>query len=166
MGGVVQDVERRLGRQLPEDWLDILQEKTFNAFKTELQPVEGVREVLEQVVARELSRCVASQGRPEKMALTLGVTGLAEFFGDAVFSAHMVRRPKPEPDLFLYAAAQMGVRPENTLVIEDSLSGVRAGVAAGMDVIAYAADPLSPYDEFEKLGATVVDNMSEILRLL
>ena len=97
--------------------------------------------------------CVASQGRLSKTELTLSLTGLRDLFGaDAVFSAHSVRRGKPAPDLFLYAAATMGWAPERCVVVEDTMIGVRAALAAGMRAIAYAPDG----DGFRAAGVTTV----------
>jgi len=87
-------------------------------------------------VIRELrhDRCVASSGPVVKMETTLGLGGLLPYFQPHLFSASMVKRGKPEPDLFLYAAQQMGRSAENCLVIEDSISGVTAARRAGMRV--------------------------------
>jgi beta-phosphoglucomutase-like phosphatase (HAD superfamily) len=74
------------------------------------------------------------------MELTLGLTGLKRYFGERLFSASMVAHGKPAPDIFLYAAEQMGYLPETCVVVEDSPTGVTAAVAAGMRVLAYAAD--------------------------
>ena len=85
--------------------------------------------------------CVATQGEPEKTELTLRLTGLRPLFGaDALFSAELVPRGKPHPDLFLHACAAMGATPEHCVVVEDSPLGVTAAVAAGMRVIGYAAE--------------------------
>src|SRR4030095_9083015 len=80
------------------------------------------------------ARCVASSSYPDRLSFTLGRTGLLDYFAPHIFSATMVKRGKPPPDLFLYAAAQMGVDPRDCLVIEDSRAGVEAANAAGMRV--------------------------------
>jgi HAD superfamily hydrolase (TIGR01509 family) len=78
--------------------------------------------------------CVASSSDRERLAFSLAVAGLAAYFGDRVYSCELVAHAKPAPDLFLYAAERLGAKPDRTLVIEDSLNGVRAGKAAGMTV--------------------------------
>jgi beta-phosphoglucomutase-like phosphatase (HAD superfamily) len=108
--------------------------------------------------------CVASSGSPEKMALTLTLTGLKAYFGEALFSATMVAEGKPAPDLFLYAAEQMGQLPENCVVVEDSLLGVTAAVAAGMRVLAYAAG--AEADALRAAGAQPFDSMADLPGLL
>jgi beta-phosphoglucomutase-like phosphatase (HAD superfamily) len=96
--------------------------------------------------------------------LSLEVSGLAQYFGGRVFTASMVGRPKPAPDLFLYAAKQIGVDARSCVVIEDSPSGAAAAVAAGMDVLGYAAD--SDADRLAAAGAEVFREMGEVPELL
>jgi beta-phosphoglucomutase-like phosphatase (HAD superfamily) len=81
--------------------------------------------------------CVASSGTPTRIVSSLTTTGLIERFGSHLFSASQVEHGKPAPDLFLFAASQMGVAPSRCLVIEDSLPGVRAARAAGMAVLGF-----------------------------
>ena len=78
--------------------------------------------------------CVATSSSPRRVELSLALVGLSTLIGDKVFTSTLVKRGKPAPDLFLYAAEKMGARPERTLVIEDSLTGIGAGLAAGMTV--------------------------------
>src|SRR3546814_7022075 len=82
--------------------------------------------------------CVASSSRPERLAHTLGLTGLHERFAPHIFSASQVANGKPAPDLFLFAAARMGEAPDSCVVVEDSVAGVAAGVAAGMTVYGFS----------------------------
>ncbi|MEQ9575775.1 MAG: HAD family hydrolase, partial [Rhodospirillales bacterium] len=115
--GMVRDA----GVDLPEDFIQTLKEKDQDAFKRELKPMPGVMEMV-----RELThdRCVASSGPIVKIETTLGVTGLLPYFRPHLFSAGMVKRGKPAPDLFLHAANAMGRAPADCLVIEDSVAGV------------------------------------------
>lgn len=107
-----------------------------DAFRTSLRPVAGMPEVLSRLRG---PRCVASSSRPERIAMSLQLTGLAPCFGEHVYSAVSVRHGKPAPDLFLLAARSMGVDPAACTVVEDSVAGVSAGVAAGMRVIGFVA---------------------------
>jgi HAD superfamily hydrolase (TIGR01509 family) len=132
-----------------------------DALVRELTPVDGVVEALDAIT---ISMCVASNGSHEKMRLTLGLTGLYERFAGRIFSASDVARSKPEPDLFLHAAAQMGVAPAACAVVEDSEPGVRAARAAGMRVFGYAGG-VTPASLLE--DATVVfDDMRLLPTLL
>ncbi len=104
-----------------------MQETFFAA----LCPSDGVGSVLEGL---KIPHCVASSSTLDRVSLSLSLTGLARHFGDRLYTAQMVDRGKPAPDLFLYAARRMQADPVSTLVIEDSVSGVRAAKAAGMTV--------------------------------
>ena len=98
------------------------------------------------------------------MNVTLGVTGLARYFGDRVFSATAVPNGKPAPDLFLLAAQRMGVSPEECVVIEDSLHGVQAGIAAGMTVFGYC--PKEDIWDLKGLGIRTFNHMDNLIGLL
>jgi HAD superfamily hydrolase (TIGR01509 family) len=128
------DIERRYGGSLPAGFLERLRLRTAAAFEAELKPMAGVEAVLAELRQR---RCVASSSAPERVRHSLSLTGLLRFFEPHLFSAAQVARGKPAPDLFLFAAAQMGAMPESCTVIEDSAPGVRAAVAAGMRVIGF-----------------------------
>lgn len=133
-------VWERTGRKLPADFESVFHARLFRAFQDRLQPVAGVAGVLEQLTSSQVPFCLASSGHHERIRVALGRTGLDRYFDDKrVFSAQDVGRGKPAPDLFLHAAASMGVPPDECLVVEDSPLGVQAGVAAGMDVYGFAA---------------------------
>ncbi len=136
-----QLIEAGHGRQLPQDFFEHLQSETFARFAKSLQPVAGVVEVIEYIKRLSWEVCVASSGSHDKMALTLGKTGLQSFFAGRIFSASDVQRGKPAPDLFLHAAASLGFAPEDCIVIEDALPGVEAALAAGMRVCAFGTVP-------------------------
>jgi HAD superfamily hydrolase (TIGR01509 family) len=126
---IADDYRRRIGRPLPPDFAEAWYADLFAAFRRELRPITDAADVLRRLAT---PKCVASSSAPARLALSLEVTGLAPLCGRHVFDASMVRRGKPAPDLFLYCARQMGAVPERTLVVEDSLTGIAAGVAAGM----------------------------------
>lgn len=127
----------RLGRPLPEGFEARARARMAVKFRTELKVIPGAHETL---AALKPPVCIASNGPRAKMDLTLAVTGLAPFFAGRVFSAYEVGSFKPDPGLFMHAAAVMGARPERCVVVEDSAAGIEAGLAAGMQV--YALDPL------------------------
>ncbi|MCU0760646.1 MAG: HAD family hydrolase [Steroidobacteraceae bacterium] len=137
MAHCMQLVAGLLGRPPPADFLDDLQRRTFDAFRRELEPVEGVVAALDAIAPR-LATCVASSGDHDKMRVTLGRTGLWSRFEGRIFSAVDVAHAKPAPDVYLHAARSMGVAPARCVVIEDTPIGVAAGVAAGMTVLGYA----------------------------
>ncbi|MEU0282700.1 HAD family hydrolase [Streptomyces sp. NPDC006195] len=157
-------VKERTGQLLPTDFDDTLHARVFAAFERELEPVDGVTEVLEKLAGDGVSYCVASSGSHERIRVGHRKTGLSRWFDDSViFSAQDVGRGKPAPDLFLHAAERMGVAPGRCAVVEDSPLGVRAARAAGMDVFAFTA--MTPADQLP--GATgYFDRMAELPGLL
>jgi HAD superfamily hydrolase (TIGR01509 family) len=131
----------KLGRSLPSRWLAEYEAERAEAFRHGLEPVAGAAEAVRRIKAAGLKVCVASQGGLEKTRLSLALTGLDHLFPDHVrFSAYSVASGKPAPDLFLHAAATIGVEPGACAVVEDTPSGVQAAVAAGMRAIGYTAD--------------------------
>ncbi|MFD3546233.1 HAD family hydrolase [Streptomyces sp. NPDC058655] len=141
----------RTGQRLPADFDETLHTRTFTAFERELKPVPGVQEVLYGLVEQGIDYCVASSGSHERIRVGHRVTGLDEWFEDEwIFSSQDVGQGKPAPDLFLHAARSMGVDPARCVVIEDSPLGVRAALAAGMDV--YGFTSMMPADRLA--GAT------------
>jgi HAD superfamily hydrolase (TIGR01509 family) len=117
-----------------EEGLAAMRERLFTAFRAELKPTPGIVGALERLT---VPHCVASSSQMERIRLALSVTGLLPHFDGRIFSATMVRNGKPAPDLFLYAASEMGVPPDRCLVIEDSPAGVTAAHRAGMLVFGY-----------------------------
>lgn len=157
-------VLERSGKKLPEDFDDVFHQRVFAAFERELEPVPGVVAVLEKLVAGGVPYCVASSGSHERIRVGHRTTGLDRWFGEGlVFSAQDVGRGKPAPDLFLYAAERMGVAPQRCAVVEDSPLGVRAGLAAGMDVYGYTA--MTPAGKLAGARGCFSD-MGELLDLL
>ena len=118
-----------LGRLIPEQFSAELKAGVHAAFLSGLCPIEGVSSVLEGL---QIPHCVASSSDADRVSFSLSLTGLAQHFDTRLYTAQMVERGKPAPDLFLYAAERMHADPRRTLVIEDSVSGVRAAKAAGM----------------------------------
>ncbi len=151
-----------LGRQPPEGFLADYRVRTRAVLESKLEAVPGIPEVLAQL---SLPYCVASSGDHEKMRTTLGVTGLWSKFEGRIFSVTDVKSPKPAPDVFLHAAATLGFAPVDCIVVEDTPTGVRAAVAAGMTVLGYAA--LTPAQRLRDAGAHVVfDDMRHLPGLL
>lgn len=161
MQSCIEIMERRLGGPVPEHFLPDYRARTFAAFERDLRPVPGVVDVLDALRA---PTCVASSGEHAKIRMTLGVTGLLPRFEGRIFSAVEVERGKPAPDLFLHAARLMNAAPPACAVVEDSILGVQAGVAAGMAVFGYAAQ--SDAGALAASGARVFRTMGELIPLL
>ncbi len=120
-----------LGHAIPERFASELRVGVRAAFRSSLCPIDGVSSVLEGL---QIPHCVASSSDIDRVSFSLSLTGLAPHFDRRLYTSQMVERGKPAPDLFLYAAERMQADPHRTLVIEDSVSGVTAGKAAGMTV--------------------------------
>jgi HAD superfamily hydrolase (TIGR01509 family) len=148
---VIRQVRAEFGIDLPESFEARYRESLLEAFRSGLRIVPHVRAVLERI---GVPFCVATSSSPRRADMSLDLVGLRGLVGDRLFTSSQVARGKPEPDLFLHAAAAMGVDPVRTLVIEDSLTGIRAGLAAGMTVWRFVgASHLGPDTPEEPEGA-------------
>ena len=135
----------------------------FGAFAAELEPIPDVAAAIQEI---GLPVCVASNSSRERMRVSLEAARLLPLFEGRMFSAADVARPKPAPDLFLHAAAAMGVSPGRCAVIEDTPTGVKAAVAAGMAVYGYAAGAHSIPEALAAAGAVVFREMRALPGLL
>ena len=133
----VAEIEAAIGRPLPSDFSGQLKLATLDRFRTDLKEVSGATDFIRRFM--HIPRCIASSSSMDRLQLCLSVLALEAEFGSHVYSADMVARGKPHPDIFLFAAGKLGVRAEECLVIEDSAGGIRAAVAAGMTVVGLCA---------------------------
>ena len=157
--------EAKFGIRLPDDFVRTMEKREQAAVaKADLRAIPGARHAVDRVLAAGCAVCVASNGEVAKMQITLGRTGLLDRFEGRIFSRDHVARGKPAPDLFLYAAEQMGVSPSECVVIEDSAAGVRGAVEAGMRVLGYA--PKRDDEGLSDLGAEVFPSMADVPGLL
>jgi HAD superfamily hydrolase (TIGR01509 family) len=159
------DIRERLGDDGVRRYQELSHQQIHDAFDRDLVEVEGVSVLLDVLDEVGIPMCVASSGTHERMSRTLGITGLADRFDGRIFSAVEVEHGKPAPDLFLHAASQMGVEPQACVVLEDSVYGVQAGVAAGMRVLGYGSG-LADADALRRAGAEVFAHMSDVPSLL
>jgi HAD superfamily hydrolase (TIGR01509 family) len=159
---ILAETEARLGRRLPDDWFDRAETRVREAYLAELAPVDGIVEALEAI---DLPVCVASSSGHDSLRFKLELTGLYKRFEGRIFSAGEVENGKPAPDLFLHAAARVGVDPSGCVVVEDSRYGVEAGRAAQMNVLGYAGG-VTPAHVLEGPRTVVFDDMRELPRLL
>ena len=159
----LQKIEALLGRPPPDELDRRYQQDINRALEATVQAIDGIEGVLRELA---MPVCVASSGSHEKMQVTLGKTGLIDYFDGAIFSTSEVERGKPHPDIYLHAAARMGVtEPSRCLVVEDSPIGVSGAVAAGMTVFGFAE--LMPAHRLRASGAhRVFERMSELPGLI
>jgi len=169
-GKMIEDVCRHVAELLGQPFDPSLpprvRQTIEDAVAVDVTPVPGVIDLVHRVAASDISFCVASSGSIPKMHSTLGPVGLLPMMRDVLFSAQDIGRGKPHPDIFLTAAAAMGHRCEDSVVIEDSLSGVQAGVAAGARVLGYAGDPFTDAEALQNAGAEIVHRMEEVCEVI
>ena len=131
--------------RLPDRHFERIQAECRRRFATELAAVPGAADTVRSLPPLGHAACVASSTALPSLRRNLETAGLLDLFGDRVFSASQVKRGKPAPDVFLYAASQMGVDPADCLVVEDSVAGTTAARRAGMPVVGFVggghADP-------------------------
>jgi HAD superfamily hydrolase (TIGR01509 family) len=132
---IVRQVAERFGTVFPADIGPRMAQVIDEALALGLDAIPGVRAALESL--GDLPMAVASNSHFARVRRSLAIAGLTPLFGDHVYTPEVVERPKPAPDLYLHAAARLGVAPAHCLVIEDSVPGTTAGVAAGMTVIGF-----------------------------
>lgn len=156
---VVEDFERISGHPVPESFIVSWRKRLFDAFTERLCPIDGVRSVVESFT---MDYCVASSSDEERIEHCLRTTGLWDLFDGRIFSTTRVRRGKPAPDLFLLAARERNALPGRCLVIEDSVSGVKAAKAAGMTVYGLTAG--SHFSVLDQRGALLAAGADRLIR--
>lgn len=154
-------IEETIDKELPETFETEFRQRSFDAFKTQVKPMEGVIEFIDKLT---IPYCVASSGPVEKICLNLEVAGLLGKFEDKLFSSYQIGSWKPEPGIFLHAAKEMGFDVKDCIVIEDSVAGVRAGIDGGFKVYGFA----NGYNDsdLEKEGAILFRSYKELAVVL
>lgn len=119
--------------------IDVLEpqyrEELQKLFVRHLKPMEGAKELIDFLDAHHIEYCVASNGPKDKIEYALELTGLLDIFKGKVFSAFDANSWKPEPDLIMYSAMNMGFLPSDCLYVDDTPKGVEAGLNAGVKTV-------------------------------
>jgi len=155
---------QRLGATIPDTWVDDISQTMLVRLADEVMPVAGVLGVLDQLDSAGIGYAVASNGPHAKMDVTLAKTGLKSRLEGNVVSREDVANPKPAPDVYLRAAALLGVEPLECVVVEDSVSGAKAGKAAGMRTLGYTED--TPVERLAPICDATFSDMAELPALL
>jgi HAD superfamily hydrolase (TIGR01509 family) len=155
---------REMGADIPEDWVDLIYDKVFAALARKVESIPGIGAVLDRLDRQGIAYAIGSNGPHRKMEITLARCGLAARFAGRTYSREDVAAPKPAPDVYLLAASQAGVAPQDCVVIEDSATGAQAAVAAGMAVFGFARE--TPRAKFEGLTELLFDDMGQLPALL
>ena len=167
IGGTVETVAvkaRANGARLPEDWVAEFYERMYAMLRTSVPLIPGILGVLDALDSAGIPYAMGSNGTPEKMQITLGQHGLVERFRGHLYSGQALGRPKPAPDLYLHAAARLGVPAGDCVVVEDSAAGARAAKAAGMRCFGYA--PKGAHPALAAEGAVLFNDMAKLPALL
>ncbi|MFC3686276.1 HAD family hydrolase [Hydrogenophaga luteola] len=142
IGRAVRDqralIEAETGKPLTEEWMRAFYERRNQRLMAELQAVQGALDAVIAAHGHTAGRiaCASGADRP-KVVMQIGMAGMARYFEDRIFSGHDLPRSKPHPDVYLAAAAHLGVDPTRCLVIEDTATGAQAGLTAGATVWGY-----------------------------
>ncbi|MBA2727775.1 MAG: HAD family hydrolase [Parachlamydiaceae bacterium] len=140
-----QVIMEESGLTIPENYWALQQPALLKAYETELTSL--MKPVLEILDILKIPRCVASNSSRKHVVHSLEFTKQDAYFNErSIFTSQQVPNAKPAPDLFLFAAKEMGVNPENCIVVEDSSTGTNAGIAAGMQVMMFLGGSHARYD--------------------
>ncbi len=136
-------IEAHTGNPLTDAWMAEFYERRNVRLEAELQAIDGALDAVAAVHARLGGRIACASGADRyKVEMQLQKVGLAPYFAGRVFSGHEMPATKPAPDVYLAAAAALGVPPQRCLVVEDTVTGVTAGVAAGATVVGFSPSPV------------------------
>lgn len=160
----IGEAAKKLGADLPDHWLDEIYAEIYARLEQGVDLIDGVEDVVQQLKARNIPFCLASNGSKAKMEIMLRPSGMLDYFQDNVFSAHNIGHWKPEPDLFFHAANTMGVTYKDCVIVEDSQTGVLGAQRAGIKCFGYAAD--TDPEELSAHDAIIFNSMSELPSLL
>jgi HAD superfamily hydrolase (TIGR01509 family) len=143
VGKAVKDeralIEAHTGQPLTEDWMVRFRERRNVGLMHGVQPIRGAVQAVALVHERFAGRIACASGADRfKVELQLEKCALMPYFKERIFSGHELPRSKPAPDVYLAAAAALGVDPRRCAVIEDTVTGVAAGIAAGATVFGYS----------------------------
>jgi len=157
---------RELHPDLPESFRAELHERLREASDSQIQVIDGVKELLKNLRDNNIPYAVCSNSGSESLLHKLHKTGLFEDFVPNIYSRHHVENAKPAPDMYLLAARKQGVAPKDCIVVEDSMTGTMAGVAAGMNVIGFVGEAHRESFEaqlLERAGAKMIGmSMAEV----
>ncbi len=136
---IIDTINAEYGTSLPKLELEaIYRAEVARMFDSELQEIAGANTLLAQI---NKPMCVVSNGPVSKMEHSLGKTGMLNYFPDALYSGYDIQRWKPDPALMFHAAEQMNLDVEHCILVDDSMAGAQSGIAAGMEVFYFCADP-------------------------
>ncbi len=163
-------IEQRTGQRLTDRWVSEFRRRRNEALERELQPVPNIHQAVHAIHAHHGGQIACASGSDRrKLELQLRKVDLMNYFDGRIFSGPELARSKPAPDVYLTAACALGVAPSRCAVVEDTVTGVTAGVAAGACVFAYNAQPLgelTPRKLLDAGAAAVFHDMADLAALV
>ncbi|KEG19931.1 HAD family hydrolase [Bartonella bacilliformis] len=168
---ILKKIEQEIGKPISAHIIDRMSDLFRAQMKTDLHPINGVKRAIENVKSR-YPYCICSNAMKTDIEQMLITVNFFDFFEDKIFSAPEVgtKKPKPAPDVFLFAAHELGIKPQNAIVIEDSIHGVRSAKAAGMRVIGFTGGSHSYLNHSNDLIAsgaeTVINKYAHLPKVL
>lgn len=155
---IIEKISAERGVILPQAQLEsIYRQEVARLFDAELQPIAGAQELLAQMTT---PICTVSNGPVSKMQHSLGLTQMLSYFDDRLFSGYDIQRWKPDPAIVFHAAQQMQVSVERCILVDDSAAGAQAGIAAGISVFYFCADPHN--QPIDHPLVTMFDHLSQL----
>jgi HAD superfamily hydrolase (TIGR01509 family) len=158
---ILNHIESNFKTSLPYNFESEYRRRSFEMFTEKLKPVEGVLDVIKSL---NIPFCVASSGPQDKIRHNLELTGLLPYFEGHIFSCYDIQKWKPEPDIFLHAAKNMGFSVNECVVIEDTIIGITAAIRGGFDVFGFA-DGFN-FETYKSKGTKAFTQMNELKELL
>ena len=155
---IIDTINEEYGVSLQKATLEpVYRDEVARLFDSELEAIAGAEALLDAVT---VPQCVVSNGPVSKMQHSLGRTGMLHHFPDRLYSGYDIQRWKPDPALMFHAAKAMNVNVENCILVDDSSAGARSGIAAGMEVFYFCADPHNPPIEHPKV--TMFNDLAQL----
>ncbi|WON76938.1 6-phosphogluconate phosphatase [Serratia sp. UGAL515B_01] len=155
---IIERINAEHGVNLPiSDLEPVFRQEVARLFDAELQPIAGARELLAQM---RVPICTVSNGPVSKMQHSLGLTNMLTYFDDRLFSGYDIQRWKPDPAIVFHAAERMQVPIERCILVDDSTAGAQAGIAAGIPVFYFCADPHN--EPIEHPLVTMFDHLAQL----
>jgi HAD superfamily hydrolase (TIGR01509 family) len=159
-------IERHTGVALTDEWMDEFYKRRNEQLAIHIKAIEGIHDAVVHLHSKFGKHLAVASGADRyKIEMMLQKVGLYSFFEGRIFSGHEMPRSKPYPDVYLAAAAHLGVDPKNCLVVEDSPVGVKAGVAAGATVWGYAAHGVSEQPLIDAGATKVMREMRDLITI-
>jgi len=164
-----EGLQNLLKKPLPLTFRNNILNYVFKSYETDLKMIPGIENILTSIT---IKKCIATNSSRYELEHVFKYTNIQNYFEPQnIFTVDLVENGKPNPELFLLATKTMGANPNRSVVIEDSITGVTAAVAAGIDVIGLTVAAHTKSDQYRKMlldhgVIAVVDNTEDLLPII